>query len=558
MRPLPETIQELTQLVTDLVGENDLENEKDYRYVLYVRKSTDEQGKQYRSLGDQKAECLEWAESVGLKVAEVIEEAESAKESGIRPKFESMLKNIGQGKFDGILAWHPDRLARNMKDAGTIIDMLDRNIIKDIKFKSFSFEKTTSGKMLLGLAFVLAKEYTDKLSDDVKRGNRRNVLEGKVNAKAKHGYYKDRNKYSRPDGENFKLMKRAWGMRLEGKNLDEIADYLNTSGYSRAKGTGNDIHEPTKMDKKRLSDIFRNPFYAGVMNASGKVVNLIAVYNFIPLVSPRDFCAINKINKIGKAFALNKRINRGIVRAKLLRGKVICGECGKKMMAGITNKKEKNGKVRRYFYYRCETKKCLFHSKSVRAKVIRDFAIDFLNKNKFTTKENYEHYVAEMGRVKEIKNKEITQALMMLKARIRDLEKRKQQIKDYLLESEDILIKKDYESDYKVNEVENKKIEKEVKRLEKLLKNNGGVILTYEKFIELFDNLPIELAKEQKIEWLDDVLGKIFLNFTIKEKKVSDFTLNSPFKEFIKNGFVRSGESKRTRTSDLFDVNEAL
>ena len=51
------------------------------RYVIYIRKSTDDEAKQVRSLEDQEAECLELAERIGVKVRDedIISESASAK-----------------------------------------------------------------------------------------------------------------------------------------------------------------------------------------------------------------------------------------------------------------------------------------------------------------------------------------------------------------------------------------------------------------------------------------------------------------------------------------------
>lgn len=85
-------------------------------YVLYARKSTDNSKNQVRSIDDQIAKCKQLAERLGIHIANIIIEKKSAKVPGKRPLFRAMLKDIRKGKYDGILAWHPDRLARNTHD----------------------------------------------------------------------------------------------------------------------------------------------------------------------------------------------------------------------------------------------------------------------------------------------------------------------------------------------------------------------------------------------------------------------------------------------------------
>ena len=118
------------------------------RYVLYVRKSSEDVGAQAKSSPDQIKSCIEYAENNGLMIVETLKEAHSAKISGKRPVFSKMLKDIQSGKYDGILAWHPDRLARNSLEAGMIVDMVDNGIIKDLKFPTLAFTNDSSGKTL--------------------------------------------------------------------------------------------------------------------------------------------------------------------------------------------------------------------------------------------------------------------------------------------------------------------------------------------------------------------------------------------------------------------------
>jgi site-specific DNA recombinase len=228
--PTQETQQKAAELVARLqasfgiTGEDEDENNASLRYVIYARKSTDTTEKQERSIGDQVGECKTLADRLGLRWVEVIHEEKSAMVADKREKFRAMLDDVRAGKYDGIISWAPDRLARNMKEGGEIIDMLDRGEIRDIKFGNhFSFTNNPSGKMLLGIAFVMAKQYSDQHSQNVTRAIRRKTAEGKwAGSHIKHGYYKDKQHFLRPDGINHEIIKEAFALRLKGAQLKDI------------------------------------------------------------------------------------------------------------------------------------------------------------------------------------------------------------------------------------------------------------------------------------------------------------------------------------------------
>src|SRR5437763_480259 len=134
------------------------------KYVIYARKSTKGEERQEASIRHQIDECMKREVLAGdplplQLVGKPIKEKCSAKEPDIRPKFRQMLDDVKAGKVDGIIAWHPDRLARNMKEAGEIIDLLDKGVLKDLRFATSTFENSPTGKMLLGISFVLSKQY---------------------------------------------------------------------------------------------------------------------------------------------------------------------------------------------------------------------------------------------------------------------------------------------------------------------------------------------------------------------------------------------------------------
>jgi site-specific DNA recombinase len=101
------------------------------RYVLYARKSTDDPKRQIRSIDDQIDECKLLAERNGMRIVKELREEKSAKIPGKRKVFDEMMTGIKTGKYDAILAWNPDRLARNMIEGSEILNLADNGTIQD-------------------------------------------------------------------------------------------------------------------------------------------------------------------------------------------------------------------------------------------------------------------------------------------------------------------------------------------------------------------------------------------------------------------------------------------
>lgn len=110
-------------------------------------------------------------------------------------------------------------------------------------------------------------------------------------------------------------------------------------------------------------------------------------------------------------------------------------------------------------------------------------------------------------------------------------EEKKQKIKDLMLEyHKDEKIKNVYMGDLLKLDADIEENQKNLDRVQSRITKEKHSILTYAEFIELFDTMATTLAQIQNMKDLDSLVKKMFLNFTIREKNITEFTLNVPFK----------------------------
>ena len=309
------------------------------KYIAYCRKSTDEKDKQVLSIEAQIAELKEFAKRENLTVSEFITEAKTAKVPG-RKQFELILKKIEKGEANGILSWHPDRLARNSIDGGKIIYLLDTSKLLDLKFPSFWFESTPQGKFMLSIAFGQSKYYVDNLSENVKRGNRQKLRNGVWPSKAPYGYLNNpKTRGIDIDEEKSKVVRKAFQLFAEGgKSFVEISHFLHKFGIKKLDG------KPVKVDQ--VKNMLINKFYLGIMNYAGEYYQ----GSHKTFISKKLFDEVQKqIEKI------ERPRNKGHDFA--FSGLATCGECGAAITAETHTKfyPKTRGEVE-YIYYRCTKK----------------------------------------------------------------------------------------------------------------------------------------------------------------------------------------------------------
>ena len=491
----------------------DEEVEVPMTYVIYARRSTNTPTKQERSIADQILECNQLATRLNLRVLDVIHEEESAKVSDKRPLFRDILDAIKLKKYNGIITWAPDRLARNMKEAGEVIDMLDHDEIRDLRFANgHSFTNSPSGKMLLGIAFIMAKEFSDTHSQTVTRGNKNKTREGKwPGSHLKHGYYKDKQHYLRPDGDNHKLICNIFEMRLAGKSQIEIVDFLKKEGYPVA--TKHTERRKVIINVNFVSKILHDPFYAGILIFGETMTNLFEKYNFVPAVSVENFEVLCKIEGVKKDYVVVAAVkSKAGVRADLMRGMVMCSHCKNAMSTGITKD---------LFYYRCDTHGCKSHGKSTRAKVILTAAKHFINNHPLATEEGYGRYVAQMEKRFEDQAVDTAKELRSLQGQWQNTDRRLEDVKDLMrMHKNDKMLISEFKKDMKKHRAKLDDLDQQIEKLKGQRVNVKSTILTFEEFHELFKNTADLIGKIDHMADLDFVMRKIFMNFAVEDGKV--------------------------------------
>ena len=300
-------------------------------FFLYARKSTDVEDKQVLSIEAQLTELRTYAKNEGLTVIDELIEKQFAKIPG-RPIFAELLKRIEQGEANGILAWHPDRLARNSIDGGQIIYLLDCGHLNNLKFPTFWFDNTSQGKFMLSIAFGQSKYYVDSLSENTKRGLRQKVRRGEYPSHAPLGYINDlRNKSIVVDKRNSVVVKQAFELYKQGdQRLEDIANFLADKAIKTRSGKN--------LKKDRISFILSNPFYYGHFRYNGEIYE----GKHTPIISKKLFDEVQAVIQQRSRPRKSKYNN-----PKPYCGLLSCADCH----MAITAETQKG-----HVYYRCSKK----------------------------------------------------------------------------------------------------------------------------------------------------------------------------------------------------------
>ncbi len=312
------------------------------KYCLYARKSTEAEDKQALSIESQVKEMTALAQKENLHIVEIKREAHSSKEVGQRKIFNQMLAEIKEGKYNGILTWAPDRLSRNAGDLGSIVDLMDKKLLLEIRTYGQKFTDNPNEKFMLMIVGSQAKLENDNKAVNVKRGLRTRCEMGFRPGVAPTGYlnekHVDKKCQCRIDPKRAPVIKQMFErVANEQWSGRKVYRWLRKIKFKTKNG------KPLVLANVYL--ILRNHFYYGEFEYPVGSNNWY-VGKYTPIISKELF---DKVQMTLNENFIPKTESKEFAFTKLIK----CGYCGSGISADEKFKKLKDGGVNRHVYYFC-------------------------------------------------------------------------------------------------------------------------------------------------------------------------------------------------------------
>ncbi len=312
--------------------------------AISINRISSKQQDEGYSLPQQAKLNREIATKDGRTIGKEFNIVESAKASEKRDEFNEVieyLKKHQHVKYAYIEK--PDRLTRNLKDIVLTYDLVN-NYDKVFIFSRDNFvlskDSNSHAKFQFDIKAILAKNYIDNLSDEVKKGQRGMLEEGKWPGGSTPTGYKKVNKVLVPDDVTAPFVQKAFQLYASGKySLKTLKKKMDDEGFKSYNGK--------PLTKSNYHRIFNNPIYYGMIPWNSKLYP----GSFPPLIEESLYHQVQAMLRRTKNGEIIPVYGKHIFTYQRV---MRCGECGCQITGERRTKTNKgNGKVHEWIYYHC-------------------------------------------------------------------------------------------------------------------------------------------------------------------------------------------------------------
>ncbi len=325
---------------------------------LYTRVSSKGQMEsEYGSLETQRERLEAYCRSrEGFEVFQIYEDGGFSGSTIERPALKRMLRDIGEGRINCVLAYKIDRIARSVKDFHNLIDYFDRYRVNFISITQSFDTQSAMGRLLRNVLCDFAQFEREMISDRTRDKMQQRAQKGLWNGGIPPYGYAKLDKKLVIDSVESERVQYMFEQFRKRPSLAALREDLNSRGWLSRSGQ--------RWGKTSLDNILRNPIYKGRVQFNGETFE----GQQPTLVDAETFDLVQGLRRD------YSHVTTKIERSFLLKGILKCGDCGSAMTPHYTQKRRKDGSINRIPYYRCT--KTMHHEnrvcsiKSVNAKEI--------------------------------------------------------------------------------------------------------------------------------------------------------------------------------------------
>ena len=233
-----------------------------------------------------------------------------------RPKFQELIKDALNKKFDALICYRLDRISRNVADFSATLELLQKHDIAFVSIKEQFDTSTPMGKAMVYIASVFAQLERENIRERMALGADKKAALGYKSRTPKiligYDYDKENKKYIVNDYEAMQV-REIFEKYLNSEGIGNIYRYLHENHTTK--------YGPWKT-AKQVSLILDNEAYIGRLRHRQAYKDSV---NIPPIIDAVTFEKAREIRNYNKEHYYRQ------TSAYLLTGLIYCGECGARL-----------------------------------------------------------------------------------------------------------------------------------------------------------------------------------------------------------------------------------